>query len=100
MKICFKLNWLFPVFSSLHLFEQKNKGNRNLFFKLLKNTQLCFFHKFANLLRILQFCAHYYNYYILHNLLYICVYIYNTKYSTVKHKIIVELSTGRNSALS
>ena len=42
MKICFKLNWLFPVFSSLHLFEQKNKGNRNLFFKLLKNAQTIF----------------------------------------------------------
>lgn len=73
MKICFKFNWLFPVFSSLHLFERENKCNRNLFFKPLKNTQLCFFHKFANLLRILQFCAHYYNYYILHNLLYMCL---------------------------
>ena len=28
------------------------------------------------------------------------IYICNTKYSTVKHKIIVELSTHRNSALS
>lgn len=50
IKICFNFNWLFLVFSSLHLFEQKNKCNRNLFFKTLKNTQLFFFHKLSLLI--------------------------------------------------